>query len=280
MVFIIIFTVFAILLGVFANTILSKFPKFKTVFIAVLSLCIIGLAYFTFESIMQPIRFNSEKDKRYEAVKKRLILIKDVQFTYEEKYGKFTADWDVLVNFVKNDSIPFVRINGELMEEISKERFEKEFAIYGIEYPDTAPTMFLNDAKGIAIGLVRNAAPAGLTEKEAVQKGFVIRDTTMVPVYDRIFPKDLYPNGFNVDNIMKVPYNEKEIINLQADIVVASASKQPVFEANVANVVILKGLDEQLIINLNDELKTLNRYQGLKIGDITAPNGGTGNWDD
>jgi hypothetical protein len=279
MVYIIIFTAFAILLGVFANKILTLFPKIKPVFVAVLSICIVALAYFTYESIMQPIRFNSEKDKRFEAVKKRLIIIKDAEFVYEEKYGKYTADWDVLVNFIKNDSVPFVRINGELIEEISKEK-AAELAVYGVEYTDTAPTVLLNDARGIEMGLIRKAAPEGLSEAQAVQLGFVIRDTTMIPVYERLFPKDLFPNGFDVDNMMKVPFNESEIIKLQADIVVASASKQPVFEASIDNVVILKGLDEQLIINLNDELKTLNRYQGLKIGDITAPNGGTGNWDD
>lgn len=279
MVYIIIFTVFAIILGVFANTILTKLPKIKPVFIAVLTICIIGLAYFTYESIMQPIRFNAEKDKRFEAVKEKLILIKDAQFIYEEKNGKFTADWDVLVNFIKNDSVPFVRMNGELMEEITKEK-ALALAVYGVEYLDTAPSMILNDERGIAMGLIRKQAPEGLTEAEAIQKGFVIRDTAMISVYDKLFPKDLYPNGYDVNGIMKVPFNESDTIKLQADIVMASASRQPVFEASVENIVILKGLDEQLIINLNDELKTLNRYQGLKIGDITAPNGGTGNWDD
>lgn len=279
MVYIIIFTVFAILLGIFANTILTKLPKIKPILIGLLSLCIIGLAYFTYESIMKPIRFNAEKDKRFAAVKEKLILIKDAEFVYEEKYGKYTADWDVLVNFIKNDSVPFVRINGELMEEISKEK-ALELAEYGVEYLDTAPVMILNDDRGIAMGLIRKKAPDGLSEAEAIQKGFVIRDTIMISVFEKLFPKDLFPKGYDVVNIMKVPFNESDTIKLQADIVMASASKQPVFEASVDNVIILKGLDEQLIINLNDELKTLNRYQGLKIGDITAPNGGTGNWDD
>jgi hypothetical protein len=279
MVYIIIFTVFAILLGVFANTILVKFPKLKLLFIAFLSICILGLAYFTYESIMQPIRFNNEKEKRYEAVKKRLMVVKDAQFVYEEKYKKFTADWDVLLNFIKNDSVPFVRINGELMEEITKEQAEA-LAVYGVEYLDTAPKMLLTDNFGIQMGLIVKEAPEGLTEMEAVQKGFVIRDTTMISVYNRLFPKDLYPNGYDVDKLKTVPFNESETITLKADVIEASASKQPVFEASIDNTVILKGLDEQLIINLNDELKTLNRYQGLKVGDITMPNGGAGNWDD
>ncbi|HBS88170.1 MAG: hypothetical protein A2W91_05155 [Bacteroidetes bacterium GWF2_38_335] len=277
-----------IILGVFTNKILVAVPAIKIPFIIVLSVGTLALAYFIYESIMQPIRFNAEKEIRYEAVKKKLIEIRDAEFAYEEKYGKYTDKWDVLVNFIKNDSLPFVRMNGELMESLTKDK-AKELNIeitrdvlerIGMDNnPDSIMEIQLDEARGIALGLIRSRAPEGMTEDEAVRKGYVIRDTTMIPVHEKLFPKDLYPKGYDVDKIMIVPFAENESFLLQAGMVTALASEQPVFEVSVLNTVILNGMDKQLIINFNDELKNLNRFQGLKVGDITTPNGGAGNWD-
>ena len=38
-------------------------------------------------------------------------------------------------------------------------------------------------------------------------------------------------------------------------------------------------MDKQLIINLNAESRDLNRYEGLQVGSITAPNNNAGNWE-
>ena len=42
---------------------------------------------------------------------------------------------------------------------------------------------------------------------------------------------------------------------------------------------LLKGLDNQLRINLDDECRTQNRYEGLQVGSISAPNNNAGNWE-
>ena len=43
--------------------------------------------------------------------------------------------------------------------------------------------------------------------------------------------------------------------------------------------VLLKGMDRQLIVNLNEERKITNRYPGLKVGSIDQPNNNAGNWE-
>jgi hypothetical protein len=53
----------------------------------------------------------------------------------------------------------------------------------------------------------------------------------------------------------------------------------PLFEACVHNDVYLRGLDKQSIINLNDEQKNMDRYEGLKVGSVTQPNNNAGNWE-
>ena len=53
----------------------------------------------------------------------------------------------------------------------------------------------------------------------------------------------------------------------------------PLFEAKVPYKALLKGLDNQLRINLDAEQRDMNRYEGLQVGSISAPNNNAGNWE-
>ena len=53
----------------------------------------------------------------------------------------------------------------------------------------------------------------------------------------------------------------------------------PLFEASVPYDVYLNGLNKQEIINLNEKAKTLGKFAGLKVGDISSPNNNSGNWE-
>lgn len=58
-----------------------------------------------------------------------------------------------------------------------------------------------------------------------------------------------------------------------------SGIKVPVFEAKVHNNTVLKNLDRQLVINLNDQKRTNGKYPGLKVGSVTETNNNAGNWE-
>jgi hypothetical protein len=42
---------------------------------------------------------------------------------------------------------------------------------------------------------------------------------------------------------------------------------------------LLKGLNNQLRINLDAEQEDKGRYKGLQVGSISAPNNNAGNWE-
>jgi len=42
---------------------------------------------------------------------------------------------------------------------------------------------------------------------------------------------------------------------------------------------LLKGLDNQLRINLDADQRDKNRFEGVQVGSITAPNNNAGNWE-
>jgi len=76
----------------------------KTVFQIILGIAIVVLGYLVVESIMKPIRFNKELEKREDATIEKLKDIRTMQIAYKDKYGKHTGNFDTLINFVKTDS--------------------------------------------------------------------------------------------------------------------------------------------------------------------------------
>ncbi|MBC8004148.1 MAG: hypothetical protein H7X84_01640 [Verrucomicrobia bacterium] len=117
---------------------------------------------------------------------------------------------------------------------------------------------------------------AGYTEKQALKEGKIIRDTIYVNVKDTLFG-----DNYNLADIKKVPLNDT-VAEFQLGataITTGSGIKVPVFEAKVHNNVILRGLDRQQVVNLNEARRTNSKYPGLKVGSLEETNNNAGNWE-
>lgn len=208
----------------------------KLVIKIVLLIAIFILAYFIWQSIDEPIQFKRNRLKREKAAIQRLKDIRTAEVAYLAVHGKYSGDFDSLINFVKHDSIPVVR----------------------------------------AIGSV----PDSLSEKEALKLGIISRDTSYIGTLDSLY-RDNYP----IDSLPYVPYAGGAKFKLGAKIlqigskVNESILKVPVFEAKVLNRVLLKGLNEQLRINLDDERFKMDKYPGLKVGSLETNVNNAGNWE-
>ncbi len=91
----------------------------KTVYQILLLAVIVVLSYLVFDSIMNPIRFKNEKDKRYEKTIERLMDIRTAQLAYRSEFEKFTGSFDTLITFVKNDSFKVVRQIGSMDDSVA-----------------------------------------------------------------------------------------------------------------------------------------------------------------
>ena len=91
----------------------------KTVYQILLLIIIVVLSYFVYESIMNPIRFKTDKDKRYEKTIERLKDIRTAQLAYRSENNEFTGSFDTLINFVKFDSFRVVRQIGSMDDSIA-----------------------------------------------------------------------------------------------------------------------------------------------------------------
>lgn len=128
-----------------------------------------------------------------------------------------------------------------------------------------------------AIGeLTDSMIEAKITEKKAIEMGLIIRDTVRVGVIDALFG-----GNYDANSLRYIPVpGEPTEFHLGATIITTgSGIKVPVFEAKAHNNVILRGLDEQLIINLNDQRRTNEKYPGLKVGSLEETNNNAGNWE-
>lgn len=197
----------------------------------------IFLGYLIYKSIQDPINFEKEKDARYEQTIEKLKDIRKAQLAYKDVYGKFTGSWDTLIHFIKYDSLRNVRKIGELTDSM---------------------------------------IDAGLTERRALQRGLIIRDTIRVPVLGTVFDK-----SFNADQLKYIPVEDTvAIFDMGANVITTgSGIKVPVFEAKAHNNIVLKGLDRQFVINMNEQRRLNERYPGLKVGSLTESVNNAGNWE-
>lgn len=124
--------------------------------------------------------------------------------------------------------------------------------------------------------LTDSMVEAGISEKKAVQMGLLIRDSVKISALDAVFGP-----GYDIDNLryIPVPGEPSEFLLGATVIITGSGIGVPVFQAKAHNNIILRGLDEQLIINLNDQRRTNEKYPGLLVGSLTETVNNAGNWE-
>jgi type II secretory pathway pseudopilin PulG len=76
----------------------------------VLLVVILVLAFLVFESIMRPVRFNQEVNKRNNAVIQQLKDIRTAQMAYRNIHGTYTNSFDTLLTFLNEGFIPVVKM--------------------------------------------------------------------------------------------------------------------------------------------------------------------------
>lgn len=85
-----------------------------------LGVAAVVLAFFIYDSIMKPVRFNSEKDKRVAIVVERLKDIRKVQAAYKSAYGRYIGDMDSLIIFLETGRLPFVKMIGNVPDTLTE----------------------------------------------------------------------------------------------------------------------------------------------------------------
>lgn len=217
----------------------------------ILPLVIVVLAYLCVASVMQPVNFNKEKAARERVAIERLKDIRTLQVAYKTETGKFTSDIDSLKAFYNDGKIKVIMQIGSKDDSLAVANTQRVKKRNPKIKPEQLFELYKNGEKLV----------------------FSIENTVLV--------KDTLFNNrpdFNVDSLAFIPFCGDSII-MDSAVKTVSGVKVPLFEACMPYRSLLKGLDNQLRINLDAEREDTGRYPGLKVGSITAPNNNAGNWE-
>lgn len=207
----------------------------------------IVLAVMVYRSIMQPVRFEKEKNTRTAVLVQQMKDIRTVQQAYKGAYGRYINTPDSLILFLETGTIPYVKMIGTV--------------------PDT-----LTEEQAIEMGIVsRDTLTENAYDYLFLQDNGQNKDRGNAARYaDK--------SGF-LANLFKVPYNMSgKTISMEAGYIDKSGYKVPVFEATVPFEVLLEGMDDNLLRNEIINAETYNKYPGVKVGSMTEAIT-EGNWE-
>jgi hypothetical protein len=195
--------------------------------------------YKLYDSIMNPIRFNAEKEKRYQATVDELKIIRKAQLAFKNEYNKYTPHLDSLKYFVMTGEMTFIKKEGEV--------------------PDS---IYLQEGNNLE-----------KAELRALKLGLIKRDTITQPVRDTLFKE------YDFAKFGMVPFTDGKMFDMDTASIEAGGLTINIFEAKVYNKVLLNGMDKQLILNLDDDAQKNGKFPGLKVGSLEENNNNEGNWD-
>ena len=219
----------------------------------VLPAIIVALVYAIVTSILKPVNFNKETARRTEVAVQRLKDIRTLQVAYKSVNNKFCSTVDSLKDFY---------LNGQME------------VIMQVGSQDDSLAMAHTDAVKKAN---RKITAADLYQMYlAGDKDLVFSVANKIPVKDTLFNDR---DDFNIDSLKYIPFSGKEPVQMEAVTRMVSGVQVPLFEAKMPYKLPLKGMDNQLRINLDAERRDQNRYEGLQVGSVTAPNNNAGNWE-
>ncbi|MBR5385564.1 MAG: hypothetical protein IK143_06865 [Bacteroidales bacterium] len=218
----------------------------------VLAVAAVGLVYLIYAGVMEPVNFNSEKAAREEVAIQRLKDLRELEVAYKSVNNHYTADFDSLVVFYNTAKMPVVMQIGSMDDSVAVENTN---AIKKANKKITDQELLALALKGERI---------------------VVAVRTDLPVKDTLFHSR---ENFCIDSVGIIPFSGGMKVEMDAIVKTVSGVEVPLFEARMPYKALLRGMDHQLIVNLNAERDAQSRYQGLQVGSISAPNNNAGNWE-
>ena len=214
------------------------------------------LVWITVKSVQKPVKFNNELKARSEVGIQRLKDIRTLQVAFKSVNGRFSPSVDSLKIFYETGKMDIVMQIGSNDDSLA-----------------VANTEAIKKAN-------KRLKPAEMTAKlqEAYAAGtkVVFSTVTEISVKDTLFRSR---PDFCIDSLFYIPFSGKQLTEMESTIKTVSGVQVPLFEARMPYKALCKGMDNQLRINKDAECRDQNKYEGLQVGSVTAPNNNAGNWE-
>lgn len=165
----------------------------------------IFMGFKDYDVIKNRLEYDKKKEKIEDHVIQRLKDIREAEIAYEKEHDKYTADFDTLIDFLKNGHMSLIKRLGSL--------------------PDTVPT----EEMAREMGLIQQM-PDTLTDAEVVAAGMIVRDTVKVNPLEYIFDEENRKERISklyVDSLPYVPFADHKF-TIQTDMIQSGGVEQPV----------------------------------------------------
>ena len=222
----------------------------------VLAAVIVLLVWLTVKSVQKPVKFNNEVAARSQVAIQRLKDIRTLQVAFKSVNGRFSPTMDSLKLFYETGKMDIVMQIGSHDDSIA-----------------VANTEAIKKANR---RLKPDQMTAKLQEAYAAGQKVVFSITTPIQVKDTLFN---HRPDFCIDSLAYIPFSGGQPVEMEATIKMVSGVQVPLFEARMPYKALCKGLDNQLRVNLDADRRDQNKYEGLQVGSVTAPNNNAGNWE-
>jgi len=76
-------------------------------------IAVVGLAYWLYRTVDDPVKFKAEYEVRSKATKTRLLDIKVAQEYFKDSKGTYASNFDHLINTLENDKLTIIKASGD-----------------------------------------------------------------------------------------------------------------------------------------------------------------------
>ncbi len=184
--------------------------KAKTIALILIPLNLI-LFYFVYNSINSQVKFNEEAGIRITENVQKLKDLRQLQVKYKQTKGAFADNFDNLIYFLENDSMPIIKATGE------------------------TPDSLINGVQ--------------MSDELALELGLIARDTAYVSAKETVFDATYMNNRkndfpINIDKLKTIPYSNSTY-NIDAGQVEKGNVIVQVFEIYTDYRTVFTGLDAE-----------------------------------
>ena len=184
--------------------------KAKTIALILIPLNLI-LFYFVYNSINSQVKFNEEAGIRITENVQKLKDLRQLQVKYKQTKGAFADNFDNLIYFLENDSMPIIKATGE------------------------TPDSLINGVQ--------------MSDELALELGLIARDTAYVSAKETVFDATYMNNRkndfpLNIDKLKTIPYSNSTY-NIDAGQVEKGNVIVQVFEISTNYRTVFTGLDAE-----------------------------------
>lgn len=166
---------------------------------------ILILAYLIYESVMEPVRYNQERNRRREIVINKLKDIRVAQLNYRNVNGEYANTWEKLTDFLINGQLPMVKKISTLPDSLSEiseaEAIKRGFIKIDTSYRNALDSLF-GRRKDFSVENI-SVIPFSDGEKFSIAAGEIEKGQVKVKVFEVIAPNETFLKGLKEEMIKK-----------------------------------------------------------------------------